>query len=381
MKKKIRTYYYKIALLDCYIARQILPSFIFYISVCSIISEVIGISFEQAKLAIEQELPIFLVIHIHWLKLPYFISLALPFSLLIATINIYTKLSNNNETIAMQSFGISLYRQIIPSLVIACIATVIVFAFHELIVPNTNYKAAIILEQEWNIDRAKLSKYNKKQIVYQEFENNKYRKNLKLLFFAEQFINEQMKEVTIIKYEKQKIKQIIVARLAKWKEQQQKWQLFTGSFYMLNNQGRYIQNCDFERLSLKLNKNILNYVSHQRDNREMSIVDLYRRLAVVKYTNNIKQVRALKTSIQERYAEALSCIIFAFLGSVLGVNSKKKANHSSLGIALIIIFIYYFTRFFSSTLAASKVISIFWGVWLPNLLGLIIGCLILKRTQ
>lgn len=380
MKKKILIPYYKISLLDCYIAQQILPSFIFNVAVCSIISEVIGISFEQAKFAIEEELPVTIVMYIHWLKLPYFISLALPFSLLIASISVYTKLSNKNETIAMQSFGISLYRQIISSLVIACIATMIVFTFHELVVPDTNYKAAMILEQEWNVDRTKLSKYNKKEIIYQEFEKNKYEKKLKMLFFADRLINKEMKEVTIIKYENQKIKQIIVARSAKWKEQQQKWQLLSGSFYMLNKQGIYIQSYDFEQMYLELNNNILNYVSHQRDNREMNIVDLYRRLAVVKNTNNIKQIRALEISIQERYAEAFSCIIFTFLGSVLGVNSRMKANHSSFGIALIIIFIYYSTKLFSITLAASKVISVFWGVWLPNLLGLIVGYLILKRT-
>ena len=118
VKDKRLFFIYKIALLDIHIIRQILPRLIFYIIVCSITGEVIGISFEQAKLAIEQELPLSIVVHIHLLKLPYFIYLALPFSLLIATIGAYTELSSKNETIAMQSFGISLYRQIIPALFI-----------------------------------------------------------------------------------------------------------------------------------------------------------------------------------------------------------------------------------------------------------------------
>ena len=263
---------------------------------------------------------------------------------------------------------------------IACIITLFVFSFHELVVPDANYKAATVLEREWNVDRTQLGKYNKKNIIYQEFENNQHYKKIKLILFAEQFISKELKRITIIEYKNKRIKRIIIADSAKWKGQQ-KWQLFSGSFYILDNRGIYTQNHNFDRLSLKLNKNVLNYINHQRDNREMNVIDLYRRLMLVKYTNNVKQVRAIETSIQERYAEAFSCITFGFIGSVLGVNSRAKASHNSLGIALIVIFIYYFAKFLSTALAASKVISIFWGAWLPNSLCLIVGFLILKRTQ
>ena len=145
---------------------------------------------------------------------------------MIAIVSIYTKLSNRNEIIALQSFGVSIYRLILPSLAITCITAILAFASHELIVPKSNYRAAIILEHEWNIDRKELSKYNKQGIIYQEFENNQNKKTLKLLFFAEKYSNKTMKEITLIKYQESNIKQIIVARSAKWEEQQQEWKLF-----------------------------------------------------------------------------------------------------------------------------------------------------------
>lgn len=86
---------------------------------CSIVGELIGISFEQVRFVVEQELPIAIAVYVHWLKLPAFISIALPFALLMATIITYTKLSTNHEIIAMQTFGISLYRLVIPVLAIA----------------------------------------------------------------------------------------------------------------------------------------------------------------------------------------------------------------------------------------------------------------------
>lgn len=255
------------------------------------------------------------------------------------------------------------------------------FVFNELVVPPANYKAAIILEQEWNVDRTKLAKYNKQEIIYQEFENNKHKKHLKLLFFAEHFDGENMREIILLKYQNQKVRQIITAHSAQWKEQQQQWKLFFGNFYILSEKGAYIQTNNFEQLSLKLTKNIIDYANHHRDNREMNIIDLYRRLAIVKHTDNIKLIRELQISIHERYAAPISCLVFTFLGATLGISSKIKANHNNLGVAAIIILIYYSTQFLSTTLAVYKVISIFLGVWFPNLLGLSVSCFILKRTQ
>ncbi len=52
--------------------------------------------------------------------------------------------------------------------------------FEGLIIPRANYQAAMVLEQQLNIDRTQLAKYNKKEIIYQEFETNRHQKHLKL---------------------------------------------------------------------------------------------------------------------------------------------------------------------------------------------------------
>lgn len=378
MKKRQLNSRFEISLLDRYIIKKLIPTFLFSLTICSILAELIGISFEQIGFALEEELPIHILVYIHWLKLPAFICIALPFALLIATIIIYTKLSIKNEIIALQSVGISLYRLIIPALAIAYILTVVMFVFQELIIPAANYQAAMILEQQLNIDRTQLAKYNKKEIIYQEFVTDKYQKHLKLLFFAERFDGEKMRDITLLKFQNRKISQIIIARSAQWNEQQQQWQLFSGHFNVISRKNTYIISNDFEELSLKLTRKILDYANHHRDNREMNIIDLYHRLSIVKYTGNAIKIRELQISIQERYAAPVSCLIFTFLGSTLGISSIKKANRNSLGIAAIVICVYYSTQFLSTALSVAEVIPIFWGVWFPNLLGLSISWFILE---
>ncbi|MGB3638928.1 MAG: LptF/LptG family permease, partial [Rivularia sp. (in: cyanobacteria)] len=270
MKKKLLNLRFRIALLDKYIIKELIPTFLFSLTICSILGELIGISFEQIGIALEQDLPVHIVVYTHWLKLPAFVNVALPFALLIATIIIYTKLSNKNEIIAFQTVGISLYRLIVPALAIAIISTIMMFVFQELIIPPANYQAAMILEQQLNIDRTQLAKYNKKEIIYQEFETDNNQKHLKLLFFADNFDGEKMRDITLLKFKNRKIRQIIIARSARWNQKQQQWQFFSGRFNVLSSNNTYILSNNFEQLSLKLTRKILDYANHHRDNREMN---------------------------------------------------------------------------------------------------------------
>ena len=391
-KRKVNSYL-KISVLDYYIIKELLPSLVFYIAICSILSELVGISFEQIKFVVEQNLPLKIVTLIHLLKLPSFIYKAFPFALLMATINVYSKLSSKNEIRALQSFGISLVRLILPSLAISSLISAAMFTVSESIVPSANYQAAMLLEQEWDIDRSNLAKYNNKNIIYQEFEqqsrryshsilpDDKQQGSLKLFLFAEYFDGKQMGEVTLIKYQNTKIKQIIIAHSAKWVEQQQQWRLFSGIVYKLNAQMKYSQINNFKYKYLKLTKNILDYVNNNRDPREMNILDLYQQLAITKHANDLKKIRQLKISIQERYAALVSCVIFAFLGSTLGMNLKTRTNANNLGIAAIIIFIYHSAQFLGNALAVTGIIAVFWGVWFPTLLNLYVGCFMLRLSK
>lgn len=378
-----------LSLLDYSIILAFIPVVLFSLALCSILSEVVGISFEQAKFIVEDQLPISTVIKVHWLKLPAFISFSFPFALLIASATLYTKLSHQKEIIALQSFGVSLYRLIVPAMAIAFCSAIIMVTLQELVVPEANYQAAIILEQQWDVDRSQLSKYNKREIIYQEFAANsqekhlkaKYvpAKSLKLLFFAQSFDGQRMRDIILTRYNAQKITQIVVADSAEWDESQGKWRFFGGKLYELNIQGDYGKINNFEQLSLKLTKNIFDYANHQRDNREISLVDLYRRLEILQHTNNVHKVQELQINIQERYAAVASCFMFTFLGSVCGIGSRTKTGNGSLGIAAIAIIIYFSIQLISTALAASQIISVFAGVWFPNLLGFVTGCLILHQ--
>lgn len=155
----------QLSLLERYLISEIIPLLLFNIVIVTVVTESIGISFEQFNFLLNKQISFENLIYLHILKLPEFIVISVPISMLMTTILVYNKLSNNSEIIALQSCGVSLYKLLSPVINISIIIGLILFIGSDFIVPATNYKAAITLESLMNINRKSL---NNDDIIYQE---------------------------------------------------------------------------------------------------------------------------------------------------------------------------------------------------------------------
>ncbi len=371
----------KLSLLDRYLVHRFIPPLIFSVSVFTIFGELIGITFEQIKFVVVSSISLKVAFYVHLFKLPAFVSLGLPLALLMAGLIAFGDLSLKNEITAFRTFGISLIRLYAPILIISLLLSWIMFIFHELVVPPANFKAATLLEREWDVDRSGLAKYNKKDIIYVKHSSNRDKSDLNFLFFARQFKDQKMHGVTLIKYKDNHFSEIIVSKYATWDESIQLWKMQFGHQYILNLDGYYDKINSFEELPISLTEKLLDYVGDHRDHREMNILELYDRLDLIKQSGSVRHVRQLKLSIQERYALPFSCLIFAFLGSSMGIALRGAGKANNFGLATVSIFAYYALQFLSQSLAMVGAIPVFFGVWTSNLLGLLFGCWLIKRSQ
>lgn len=362
----------RLSRLDRYLICQLIPILIFSVFICTIVCELVGISFEQIKFVAIEGLPLNLAIRVHILKLPTFICQAVPLALLITTIVVYSKLADHNEILALKSYGLSPYRLILPTVVLAFAISGSLFTLQELMVPDANYQAAIILEREWQVDRTQLAKYNKREIIYQQFDLNSNTRNLEFSFFADSFDGEQMQNVILLRYKNRRLHEIILSQTARWQEAEQKWLFTQVRHYILDRDSLYEEIKDVEQLSLKLTKNIFDYANHHRDLREMNLFELHRRREIVQNTNNSRKIRQLNITIQSRYALPFTCVGFAFLGSVFGA-TKFGRKSNSLGVAAIAIIVYYCLQTVAIALTLTEVLPVWFGVWLPNLVCLSLG--------
>lgn len=368
----------KISLLDRYIMKQIIPPFWFGLLTFTIVGELIGISFEQVRFIVEENLPFTLSFQVHYLKLPQYIVISLPFACLFATILTYNQLAKNQELIAFQSFGVSLYRLAIPGIIFSIIVGITMFVINETIVPETNYQAALVLENHWQVDRNLLKKYKKKALLYPNFSQNKQEQQIQSIFIADRVKGKETYGVTILQFKDERIERIIICKSAIWNELKNSWELFNGFQNIISNDGNYSQKNFFEALSLNLPKNIIDYATNNRDYREMNIWQLSQRLNLIKSVAKTKKIRKLNLIIQERYSVPFACLVFAYLGSAFGITTSTTDKANNLGIIVIIIFAYYMMQFITTVLTVTGVFPVILGVWLPNLLGIVIGCYLLS---
>jgi lipopolysaccharide export system permease protein len=357
-----------IPLIDRYIIRELIPVWLLSLSLCSILGEVIGISFEQVQFITERDFSPIDALQVHGLKFPAFLSLGLPFSLLMATIITYTKLSENNEIVALKSCGTSLLRLISPAAIFSLVIAILMFYLNMTIIPPANYRAAMIIENEFKVERSNLQKYHHKNIVYQGFVLNYQSRSLKYLVIADRFDGQKLHQITLLEYQQRRLHKITIANTAVWDQQLKSWIFTNGSQQIIDNQSNYQEINHFQHLSLALDQNLLDYVQNYRDNREMDLRELYQWLNVLQGSNDLLKIRQLQINIQERYALPFSCVVFTLLGGILGCNYANKINRISL--AIVIIISYQGIQFLATSLCVTGLIPIKLGIWLPNLMGL-----------
>jgi lipopolysaccharide export system permease protein len=358
-----------VPIMDRYIIKQLIPPWVISLSLCSILGEVIGISFEQVQFMTERNFPFQSTLQVHLLKFPAFLSLGLPFSLLMATILTYSKLSRTNQIIVLKCCGVNLIRLIFPALILSLMVTIFMFCLNAIIVPATNYQAAMIIENEFKVDRSGLQKYHHKNIIYQSFSDINGSKLLTHLITAERFDGQKLYGLTLLEYKEQHLYKIIVASSAVWNQQSKLWTFVDGRQQIIDGRSNYQQSSNFNQLALPIDQNLLYYVQNYRDNREMNLKELYQWLNVLQGSNNLQKVRQLQINIQESYALPFSCIVFTLLGGVLGCNQQNKINQISL--VVVIIMIYQGMQFITTSLCITGVTPVKLGVWIPNLVGVL----------
>ena len=229
----------RITVMDRYIARELLGPFLFGIGAFCSVGISVDTLFDLIRRVTEKGLAWEIAIEVFVLKLPEFIVLAFPMSMLLATLMAYSRLSSDSELVALRSCGVSVYRLVLPAIVVSLFVTGMTFVFNEAIVPAANYRASTTLERA--MKREKLP-FQDRNIIHTEFEkvtlpNGQREKRMKRLFYAEEFDGQQMKKLTILDMSEPGLKQIVSAKSATWNFSSNIWDFFNGTIYLIDSDG------------------------------------------------------------------------------------------------------------------------------------------------
>jgi lipopolysaccharide export system permease protein len=373
-----------VTVMDRYIMGELLMPLLFGVGAFSSMGVAIGVLFDLVRRVTEAGLPLTVALHVFLLKLPYFISLAFPMSMLLACLMVYGRLSNDSELIALRSCGISIYRLVAPAIVLSLIVTGVTFAFNEAIVPAANYQATQTLDRALKRNRPT---FNEKNIFYQEFREERQpdgekEKQLSRIFYARQFDGKQMKGLTILDFSRNGLNQIVASETATWQQEKKTWDFFNGTIYVVAPDGSYRNIIRFEQQELQLPRTPLDIAQTKRDDGEMNIAEIREYLQLLNQTGNEREIRKLQLKIDQKLAFPFACLVFGLAGATLGVRPQRSGKRAtSFGVSLVIIVFYYLFISICEALYQFEILSAFLAGWLPTFTGILAGGILLVRLN
>ena len=369
----------RFSLIDRYITAEIAAPFLLSVGLFSTLGVAIGTLSDLVNKIFEFNLPLHTAVQVFLLKVPEFTAYALPISLLLATLMAYGRLSRDSEITAFRSCGVSIYRLILPALVLSGAITGITFMFNEFVVPTANYQATLM--QAAFIPQEELA-VPSQDILYPEYEMipNASEHRLTRLFYAAEFDGTVMKDLTVLFWSEQKLAQIVTARSATWNSAQKSWDFFDGMIYQINPNHSFEKLLPFNKHQISISKAPFDLARQYRDPYEMNIAQAWKYTKLLRLSGDQKKLLMFQVRIQQKIAFPFVCLIFGLLGSVLGLRPQQTGKATSFGLCIAVVFAYYLLGFLIGSVGIVGLLSPFMAAWLPNFFGFGVGGWLLVKT-
>ena len=379
--------YENIPIIDRWLLGQLIPPLLFAISAFTVVSVSVGVMVDLIRKVVEFGLPLILALHIMVLKLPSFLVLSFPMSVLLSTLLAYGKLSGNSEILALRSLGIRTYRTIIPALILSIFMTGLTFYFNNNLVPTANKYSEMLL-------RDGLGKSVSMEIghdiffkgygSYTDLETNETTKRntyLNQIFFSRLVENNVMKNVTVIDFSKIGYKQILSAEKAVFDKSISAWKFSNGRLITLDKNGN-TTTIGFDSYLYPLGDGPLKVSKIPDDANKMTLKEALAAKKLYKETGNVSEARKMSVRIQEKFTFPCACIVFGLIGSSLGSKSNIRATKSQgFGLSVILILFYYVLSFVSSSFGVKGLIPPILSAWIPVIISLSGGIFLLRKSS
>ena len=371
------------SVMDRYIITQLLPPLIFGVAAFTSVVSSVATVFDLIRKMTEAGLPLSIAVQAYFLQLPEFVSLALPMSMLLATLLIYSRLSADSELIALRSVGVSAYRLVLPAVLVSLVVTGLTFMLNEAIVPAAKYQAGLTLDRALKQEKPT---FKEKNILHQEYRdvklpNGETENALARIFYARQFDGKQMKGLTILDFSQAGLEQIIASETAAWDTTKEVWDFFNGTIYLVAPDGSYRNILKFDRQELQLPRTPLDLATHKRDFMEMNIGELRDYEGIIIHSGDDKETNKLRLRIQQKLSFPWVCLVFGLVGAALGTRSQRRSGKgASFALSIVIIFAYYLLSFICNSFGQLGILPFTIAAWLPTVLGLITGGGLLVRA-
>lgn len=364
-----------VRLVDRYLVREML--FPFALAVAGFVLFIIlNLIPQLSDFMLDRNISVKVLFQMLGYRLPELLVYGLPVGVLFAIFWALGRLSHDRELIALQAAGYSLRRLMLPVVSMGLITTLVAFAVGELWMPWANHRYYDLLREIFfmrsvpQIRESTFIKLSETAYAYIERYDPETKKLVNVMVF-DKGGGEYLPELSA------RFPKIIVATEGVWDGEY--WRLRDGKLHKLRDDGQFEYSATFERLSIRAGPYLQRVFLEQRTPHEMGIAELLRQIRVLQ--EHGLGAESLIVELHSKIAVPFSALIFALFGAPLSLifaqGGAPRGRAAGVIISVLLVGCYQGLLLWLSTLGKRDVISPVLAPWLPNIIFLGIGVLLL----
>jgi lipopolysaccharide export system permease protein len=355
-------------ILRSYLIKEFTTPMLFSLACLSFVMVLMGNLTRIADLVINKGVDLLSVGKLFLFMMPYIVTYALPISVLIAVLMALGRLSSDNEIIAVRSSGVHLFRLILPLLILGIILSLFLVIFNDRMASYAHFAYRKTLTE---IGLKRPAAAFEEGVFINSF------KDYILFIYHVDHKKNKLNNIRIYQPQENGPTRTIIARTGEFitdpEKNTVKLKLVDGTsdepdpnnpsnFFKLNFK-TYFMNLSLAQAQNK--KEI------DKKPKDMTLEEL------TKETNKLKaegiNASPLIAEINERLSLAFSCLVFILLGAPLAVITRRREKSINLGLAVLVIVVYYPLLIGCEALGIQGYLSPVLAMWIPNALFTLIG--------
>ena len=302
--------------------------------------------------------------------IPEIVRLTSPLALFISAVFLTGRLSQKLEIASLQTAGVSLYRLLLPFVLVGVFVTGFRFWFNGWIVPQTN-RTRIAFEQDYTKDAASGAEYA-----------NIHRQNSPGSIISVNFYERNSKTATAVTFQSYTKDGVMVERIdadrMTWIDSLSVWRLLNPVIVSFQEDGQF-ERWEVVRLDTTLSIRPRDLARTSGDVEAMTIGEARDYLDTLKRTGANRIGQSLVT-YYGKYSYPFANFILILLAVPLASVRRKGGQAVQLGIGLFIAFVYLALMKLIEPFGYANTITPITAAWLPHILFLIFAGLVLWRV-
>ena len=319
----------------------------------------------------DSDMPSLAIIQYYFHSIPWYSSIGLPMSLLLATVFTMGILQKNHELSALKASGISIKRLSIPLLILGILCSIFSFYFDNLIVTD-HLQKRYELGAKYNLVSSRSNKIKKKDIFRQESQSEV------LGIQRYNFRNTTAYGVSIQNFQTGDLISRLDAPLMRWDPQLRIWLIEKYFTRRWEKDSLHFLALEKDTV-LQLNFTPTDLTQSTVKPEEMNFWELKQFVEKLEFYG----VKDPRWAVNMHFKAAFACTSFLMMlfGISLSIRKPRSSLAVGIGVSIFVIFLYYVGIKTGQSFGYKGALPPMWSVWLPNLIFFSIGLIMYNKTR